>query len=291
MRHSLNVLGFFAAVLLTTGLLSCSKEDAISNDQTLDDRNPAWFAPPTTNVELIGLDPQNVLVKLTSGPPVRESARIPVTGMRAEELLVSIDTRPSTKEVYGVSSMNQLYTIDVETGVATAVGGGLSPQIQGKLVAFDFSPVDDKIRLITEEGQNLRINPTTGVVEAVEGLVNPGVAAFNSIAYSNSFGSAKPVLYGIDFRTGNVYLMRNPADGVATYLGPSYFNFGGEGGFDISPNNVAWAVSSVSGQGTQTSTPTDDLSQENYRLLNVNLRSGRASSYGTIRPLIGITAR
>lgn len=289
MRHSAKLFGLLAALFLVTGMMSCAKDDAAPGDLSLDERNPAWFAPPTTNVQLIGLSPENELVNLVSGPPVSETSRIPITGLRVEEFILSIDTRPSTREVYGISNMSQLYVIDIDSGAVTAIGGGLQPAIQGKLVAFDFSPVDDKIRLMTDEGQNLRISPVTGAVEGVDIPLNTNNAVFNSIAYTNSFGGSRPVMYGIDYRTGGLYFMTTPQNGVVTYLGSTNFSFGSEGGFDISANNVAWALSTVAGSGTFT--PTDDLRVENYRLLNVNLRNGRTQSFGITRPMIGLTAR
>ena len=123
------------------------------------------------------------------------------------EQLDSIDVRPATGELYGVSNRERIYRIDVATG-------RVAPVIEGRFAAtnfspynIDFNPVVDRIRLLGAGGKNLRLHPDTGVQVAADGDiayqesggVTPRIAA---IAYDNNRADATvTTLVGIDTAT------------------------------------------------------------------------------------------
>ena len=56
------------------------------------------------------------------------------------------------------------------TGAATALGTApFSPALSGSAFGFDFNPTVDRIRIVSDTGQNLRAHPDTGAVVAVDG--------------------------------------------------------------------------------------------------------------------------
>ncbi len=59
-----------------------------------------------------------------------------------------------------------MYTLDAATGAATAVGPVFATTLNGSVFGVDFNPVADRLRVVSDVGQNLRINPTTGVAIA-----------------------------------------------------------------------------------------------------------------------------
>ncbi len=116
----------------------------------------------------VGLTTANQLVFFnTSSPGTQTPGRPPITisGIQPGEVILAIDVRPSTNQLYGVGSTSRIYIIEPFTGVATAVNATpFAPQIDGNATGFDFNPVPDLIRLVTDADQNLRINPNTGQV-------------------------------------------------------------------------------------------------------------------------------
>lgn len=284
------MLSWGAAALTGFLLMSaCTTDDNVvpMNDEMVQTRGPG-------NTLLIGLSPNNELIHLNSGPPVQEVGRIAITGLRSEELIIAIDTRPKTKQLFGISNQSILYRIDPVSGVAIAVSGlSLSPAINGSLVGFDFSHIDDLIRLVTDTEQALRISPTTGAVVGVDGFFGLNATQINSIAFSFGSRTTKASLYDLDTSSGNLLKQSAYNGGSLTIVGHTGFYFTGEGGFEITSDNSAFAVqygvsrlpAGFGGAGY------DDITQESHRLLYINLLTGKATSWGRVSPLIGLAAR
>ena len=163
---------------------------------------------------------------------------VTLTGLVAGERILGIDFRPANGMLYGVGSTNQIYVINQETGVSTKVGNSFTAVLNSTNVGFDFNPVVDRIRIVTDNGQNLRINPNTGAVAAVDGSINgaPG-AKIAAVAYSNSVaGATSTNLYDVDPATDKLYRQDPPNAGTLVLIGSLRLDISGEGGFDISPN-------------------------------------------------------
>ena len=76
-------------------------------------------------------------------------------------MLVRIDVRPATGELYGLSNQNNIYTINPTTG-ASSRSARSSPLPDGFVKAIDFNPTVDRIRVLGSNGtgnNNLRVNP------------------------------------------------------------------------------------------------------------------------------------
>src|SRR5262245_29020380 len=72
----------------------------------------------TAGVQLVGLTEDNRLVLFDSTHP-EEVRTVKVT--KVSGTLVGIDYRPANGRLYGLSTANNLYTIDPATGVASTV--------------------------------------------------------------------------------------------------------------------------------------------------------------------------
>ncbi len=210
------------------------------------------------------------------------------------EILVSIDVRPATGQLYALSNQNNIYRINPFSGAATPIGGTLSPAPMGSLKAIDFNPTVDRIRVLGSGGSpnNLRVHPDTGAVVSndgplafVVGMGDPNQGDTPAVvngAYSNSFaGAATTVLY--DLEAGNDILARQapPNDGTLNTLGPLGFDLatsGGFTGFDISgASGTAYLVgNNLAGGGLTTNS-----------LYQVNLATGAASVLGAVSGVNG----
>jgi len=117
------------------------------------------------NAELIiGLTTQNALIRFDSATPGTTFSAVSVSGLQSGETLLGIDYRPATGALYGVGSSSRLYTLNTATGVATQVGLGAFGALSGTDFGVDFNPVVDRLRIVSNTGQNLRVNPDTGAL-------------------------------------------------------------------------------------------------------------------------------
>lgn len=201
---------------------------------------------------LIALTENNSLISFNSGD-LSQAISTPVTGL--EGTLLGIDNRPADGQLYGLTTANNIYTIDPTSGGATLVSTLSVPFGGGVVSGFDFNPVADRLRLVGDNDQNFRINVDTGeVIEDgtlafVAGDPNAGVnPSVTAAAYTNSFaGTTSTALYNIDALLNKLVLQNPPNDGGLVTIGELGVDFGVVGGFDIvstaEGENAAFAVS------------------------------------------------
>lgn len=170
-----------------------------------------------------------------------------ITGLMAGETLKGIDFRPLNGQIYGLGSTGMLYTLNASNGAATVVGTGPFAGLNGAYFGFDFNPTVDRIRVVSRNGQNLRMHPVTGVVAATDTDLNPGTPHIASAAYTNNFaGATSTVLYDIDCHNDSLYTQVPPNAGTLVPVGPLGINVLSENGFDIgSTSGIAYAIFTV----------------------------------------------
>ncbi len=156
------------------------------------------------------------------------SSDVALSGLAAGEALLGADFRPADRLLYALAASGALYRIDTDSGAATLVST-LSADpldttapfaaLEGTDFAVDFNPVVDRLRVVSDTGQNLRINVDNGRTNT-DGLLNPGAPSVISVAYTNAFGAAcRTRLYGIDAAAGQLVVLDPPNDGKATAVG------------------------------------------------------------------------
>lgn len=213
------------------------------------------------------------LVSWDSGDSSNLLTGVAVQGLQSNERLRGIDFRPADGQLYGLGSFNNLYTIDTSTGQASLVGGGnFAPGMNGSSFGFDFNPVIDRIRVVSEANQNLVLNPNDGTATQVTDLfygagdVNFGMdPSVVSSAYTNSFaGAATTQLYGIDTELDILVTQANSAGTLGT-VGALGIDLNDTASFDISgttgiaygtvvsedgAQSIFWTVDLATGQST-----------------------------------------
>ena len=192
-----------------------------------------------------------------------------ITGLQTGETIHAIDMRPANNQLYALGSTSRIYQINTTTGVATAVGTiPFSPLLNGASFGFDFNPMVDRIRVISNTRQNLRINPETGALAAQDTDINPGSPTVSAAAYNNNTSSATTTsLYVIDAGTDKLYTFTgSPNGGVLTEVGALGVNVENNNGFDISgTDNKAYALLTSGGI---------------TKLYSINLTTGAATAAG-----------
>lgn len=229
----------------------------------------------------------NTLVTVNAAAPGTVVSSRALTGIGAGQTLVGIDTRPANSRlIYGLSNTGQLYAINGVTGAATAVGAPTS--VANGSVGVDFNPSVDRIRVVTSNGANVRLNPNTGAVAGTDIApmyvatdVNAGaVPALNAVAYTNNVAGGTPTtLYAIDgngnrlVRVGSLAgdtVVVSPNTGQLTTVGAlGVANTGTNTGFDISSAGQALVAESNATTGTTS-------------LYSVNLTTGAATLVGQL---------
>jgi len=206
--------------------------------------------PATAQEQLVGLSSKNRLVFFTSTDPGSVLV-LPVTGLAKGEKILGIDRRPATGQLYALGSTSRLYVININTGAASAVGAApFTPALSGTRFGFDFNPTVDRIRIISNTGQNLRAHPDTGAIAATDvntayavGDAGEGTAALVSgSGYTNSVSPtpATTTLYNIESRRDVLVIQNPPNNGTLNTVGPLGVNVTETVGFDVAQNGVAY---------------------------------------------------
>jgi hypothetical protein len=84
-----------------------------------------------------------------------------VTGLSGDTALVGIDFRVQDGLLYGVGNKGGIYTIKIPTGTQDVVVTKVSQlqyALSGSQFGVDFNPAADRLRVISDNGQNLRHN-------------------------------------------------------------------------------------------------------------------------------------
>lgn len=187
---------------------------------------------------------------------------ITITGIAPGHRLDGIDQRPATGDFVllardAATLQGQIYTLDIDTGAATFVAAMTQTPDQDPNtppiildageVSIDFNPVPDRLRAVSLDGQNLRINVDNGVTFVdgdyafAVGDTNEGeFPAVLGVAYTNdvSPAPASTVLFGLESLNDVHVVVNPPNDGVV--------NTGGALGIDIS-TPVGFAILTAGG--------------------------------------------
>ncbi len=209
----------------------------------------------------------NRLVRFDSTTPGTIDIDIPITGLQPAELIQGIDFRPATAQLYALGTIGpegeriyRLYIINTTTGAATLVGSPGTLTLAGSNFGFDFDPVADRIRVVSNADENILINPNDGTGSA-EGALAYGLGDQNVGENPNVVGIAKGApganftsLYGIDVSLDILTVQTPPETGRLLTVDSLGVNTSFVIGFDIagttSGSNMAYAslrVASVTG--------------------------------------------
>ncbi len=180
---------------------------------------------------IFGVDDTNTLVRFDSANPGVYTSSVAITGTTSS--FQALDFRSSNGLLYGLGSDRRLYTISTSTGLASAVSATQLDLGDGTLFGFDFNPVADALRIVTENNGNFRVNPNTGLLIARDtDVAYPGSSQDPDIV-ANAYLSGSTMQYAIDAAADTLVIQANNA-GTLTTVGALGRNLGGRTSFDIS---------------------------------------------------------
>lgn len=217
----------------------------------------------------------------------RPGAAVPlgkVGGLKGDTRLVGIDYRVQNNKLYGVGDKGGIYTLR-EVGAKATKVSQLTVALQGEAYGVDFNPAANRLRVISDTGQNLRHNlddpqgaPAAGTT-AVDGtLTNPPVPpatagataqGVTGAAYTNNDldATTATTLFDLDTTQDQVSVQSPANAGNLAPTGKLGVDAPPRSGFDI----YSSARSGVNAGYAVTGT----------RVFSINLLTGKASSTGS----------
>ncbi|MBC7781916.1 MAG: DUF4394 domain-containing protein [Proteobacteria bacterium] len=161
--------------------------------------------PASTRKEVIfAVTAADQLVSFNAGAPGKLLTSRPLIGLRSGEEILGIDYRVAKGVLYALGrtgSESRLMTIDTGTGRVAQVGtGSIQVPLNGSEFGFDFNPTVDRIRVVSDTGQNLRLHPDTGAVVDADpnaaGLQIDGALAYDA---SDKNAGRRPSIVGAGY--------------------------------------------------------------------------------------------
>ena len=249
---------------------------------------PLLLGGGRTDAEILtGLTSTGNLVTFDSGTPGTIDSSLAISGLLSGETLLGIDRRPANGLIYGLGSTSRVYMINTTTGLATAVGAApFSPALSGTAFGFDFNPIPDRIRVVSTDTSDFRLNPNDGTLAGTD---TPLSYAFGDSgagltprvvgsAYSNNFdGTVVTTLFGIDSNR-DVLVMQGGPNGVPSPNGGVLTTIGAGLGFNTS-DLVGFDISGITDVAFASLAPPTGGPAELFR---IDLTTGAATLVGTI---------
>ncbi|MEU1554923.1 DUF4394 domain-containing protein [Streptomyces scabiei] len=143
-----------------------------------------------------------------------------VVGLSGDTALVGIDFRVQNGVLYGVGNKGGIYTIKIPTGTQDVVVTKVS-QLQyaltGSQFGVDFNPAADRLRVISDNGQNLRHNLGDHTTVQDVNLTTPptegATKGVTAAAYTNNDlnGATATTLFDINTNSDQV-VIQSPAN-------------------------------------------------------------------------------
>lgn len=298
-----------AATIAATGLATGQGQGETTITATLNGVSGQASLTVGDLTNIYAVDDQNNLVVFQSDFAIGTDVYA-VEGLAAGDDLVGVDFRPQNGYLYGLAFNDgtgdlTLYNISIQTApapnatsvFATAVGAANADTFApGTTFGFDFNPAVDRIRIVSSDGRNLRMNPNTGAYVQPDGDLNGAAENADGAAYTNNAPNTTiTTLYVIDSVTDSLYIQTPPNDGVLTGAvaiteNGADLDFTSANGFDIvsGVNAAANNAAPTAGQATAVLTVGGQSS-----LYLINLINGQARNLGDIagNPIRGMAVR
>ncbi len=293
-----------AAITVGTTLVACNNDEL-----------PTAGGEPTGPVatgDAVAITASGRVITFGRAPSATLTSNLSIKGLGNGESLVAIDSRPATNKIYGLSNQGNLYVLDDATGnvsakvaltvnTTTPTNTACTPAVtqftalSGTEFGIDFNPSVDRLRIVSDTGQNLRVNVDNGMTTVdCPLLVGSNGAKTTAAGYINSVPgrgvqtpTADPTtLFYIDATADQLLTTTAPNGGALTAVGALTVDIDGINGFDVTSTvsgstftNTAYGVFTVGG---------------NAGFYRLNLSTGAATALATFSatgPLRGLALK
>jgi hypothetical protein len=226
-----------------------------------------------------GLTGGGRLIRFDTERPGRAWSVGRIWGLTGDSSLIGIDVRVQDNKLYGVGDQGGVYTISRQSARATKVSQ-LTVPLSGESFGVDFNPAADRLRIVSDTGQNLRHDVNPGGTTTADGTLTipPATTPATGVtaaAYTNNDLDANTVTTLFDLDTLNDQVaVQAPAN--AGLLSPT-----GKVGMDVS-DDVGFDIYSRQRNGVTTSNKAFAVFTKgaSSRLAKVSLLTGKAADQG-----------
>ncbi|WP_152364954.1 DUF4394 domain-containing protein [Microlunatus speluncae] len=227
----------------------------------------------------VGLTDHGHLVSFKLRAPESPKTIGAVHGLKGDKKLIGIDYRVQNGKLYGVGSSGGIYTVSTSSAKATKVSQ-LTVTLQGSKFGVDFNPAADRLRVISDSGQNLRHDVNPGGATIADGTLtlppDPAAAAgVTAAAYTNNDldPDTATTLFDLDTTRDQVVLQSPANSGQLSPTGKLGVDAGSDAGFDIYSELSRGSTQAVAGWATL-------KVDGRYGLYSINLLTGAADREG-----------
>jgi hypothetical protein len=198
-------------------------------------------------LQVVGLTDDGRLVRFAADAPGRTRTIGRVSGLSGDRRLIGIDHRVQDGKLYGVGNAGGIYTLSTADATASKVSQ-LTVALVGNAFGVDFNPAANRLRVVSDAGQNLRHNlddaaattlPLAGMSQADGTLTIPPATTpavgVSGAAYTNNDldpGTAT-TLFDIDTTNDQVQVQSPANAGALSPAGKLRVDAGSSVGFDI----------------------------------------------------------
>lgn len=186
----------------------------------------ALASAPASAEEVVGLVGSSRIVTFDSASPGTITSSRAITGLASGVTLTGIDFRPADAQLYAVSTDGTVYRLAVSgSNYAATSLGTFATTPSGNSFGLDFNPQADRLRMVSDTNQNLRINlntapPTNLGPDGAITLNGSSNVDLIGAAYTNNVANAaSTTLYGIDAFTDS--LVRSTSPNAGAYVNTS----------------------------------------------------------------------
>lgn len=241
----------------------------------------------SSSLQVVGLTEDQRLICFNERNPGDARDLGFISNLSGDTKIIGIDFRVQDKKMYGVGDKGGIYMLDTRNAIAGKVSQ-LTVALVGTSFGVDFNPPADRLRIVSDTGQNLRHNINVGGVTITDdpldyppatpvNAVGPNATGVTGSAYTNNDldGTTATTLYALDTSLDQVAIQSPPNDGTLAATGKLTIDANSPVGFDIYStirNGVTVAV-----QGLASLQTADGTSS----LFSVTLPTGKARALGT----------
>ena len=130
---------------------------------------------------MVGLTSDQRLVCFNENSPSQATNIFTITVLTAGDTTsVGIDYRVQDRRLYGVGNAGGIYLLDVSNAIATHVNR-LSVALSSASFGIDFKPSADRLRIVINNGQNLRHDVNAGGLTATDDPLDYPPGTLNTV--------------------------------------------------------------------------------------------------------------
>jgi hypothetical protein len=226
-----------------------------------------------------------LMLQFWTGTPEQNDWVRRITGLSGDTAVIGIDFRVQDGKLYAVGNKGGIYTIGIPSAVATKVSQ-LQVALYGTNFGVDFNPAADRLRVISDNAQNLRHNLNDHTTIEDTTLTTPpstgparGVTA---AAYTNNDLNAatNTTLFDINTTTDQVVIQSPANNGLLVATGNLGFDADANAGFDIFSDLTSGKTTALTAFASLTPVvPADQVPLQNF--YSIDLLTGSPTLLGT----------